>query len=501
MFNLTYDPQVLNCFGLYFVQTNGEFPTAVFTGNTITGYVWICLYYLNPITTPNAPLTVLVFYVNSYGITPLNLTNTELLDQYGNPIVHNTFSGIFANIIRDVAVTNVVPSASWVYQNWTDTINLTLTNLGNVTESFTASAWYDNSLIGSAAVVNLAPNAQTTVSIVWNTTGVTKGNYTITGTASLVPYETYFNTANNVYVDGLVQVLVAIHDVAITSVQPTIPWVYAGQVVPVNVTVANLGNASESFSVTAYYNGTTIGTLTVTDLENGTSQVLTIYWNTAGMSVEGNYTLSAFASYVPFEYNTTNNYLTGGQELVLTQIRDVAITNVQPYPQMISPIYNVSMVEVYTNRIVTVNVTASNFGNVTETFTVSAYVDGNIIGAQTVANLMPQTSTIVTFYWSPTGQTPSSTVLHTVSANASLVLYEYNPINNFMNSSVQIMIKMFGDIDGDGHVFLIDLSLFAAAWLSTRGNSNYNPEADFDNDGTVFLTDLSILADSYLKSY
>jgi hypothetical protein len=501
MFNITYDPNVLTWTGLNFVETQGEYPWVVLNGSSIAGYAWISLSYLYPITVQSAPLIVMNFAVNSYGITPLNLTNTVLLDQYGNPIVHNTFNGIFANIIRDVAVTNVVPAASWVYQNWTDTINVTLSNLGNVTESFTASAWYNNSLIGSAAVVNLAPNAQTIVSIVWDTTGVPDGNYTITGTASLVPYENYFNTTNNVYVDGLVQVFVAIQDVAITSVQPTIPWAYVGQVVPVNVTAANLGNVSETFTVTTYYNGTAISTITVVDLENGTSQVLTIYWNTSGISVEGNYTLSAFASYVPFEYNTTNNYLIGGQEAVLTQIRDVAITDVQLYPQMMSPIYNVTMVEVYTNRIVAVNVTAGNVGNVSETFTVSAYVDGNIsLGAQ-IITLTPQTSTIVTFYWSPTGQTPSSTVLHTVSANASFVQYEYNTTNNFMNSSVQIMIKMFGDINGDGRVDLLDLSLLAASWLSTRGNYNYNPEADFYNDGTVFLDDLTLLAENYLKSY
>lgn len=502
VFNLTYDPLVLTWIGFNFVQTQGEYPTAVLTGNTITGYAWISLYYLYPITMQSAPLTVLNFYVNSYGITPLNLTNTVLLDQYGNPMVHNAFNGIFANIIRDVAVVNVVPAASWVYQNWTDTINVTLANLGNVTESFTASAWYNSSLIGSAAVVNLAPNAQTIVSIVWNTTGVAAGNYTITGTASLVPYETYFNTTNNVYVDGTVQVLTTIHDVAITSVLPTIPWVYAGQIVPVNVTAANLGDTSESFNVTAYYNGTTIGTLPVTNLQNGTSQALTIYWNTTGISVEGNYTLSAFASYVPFEYNTTNNYLTGGQELVLTLIRDVAITNVQPFPQMISPIYHVPMVEVYANRIVTVNVTATNLGNVTETFSVSAIIDGNTtLGTLLISNLAPQSSSVLTFQWSPKGMTPSSTALHTVSANATLVLYETNTTNNFMASSVKVMIKQFGDINGDGSIDLSDMTILAKAYNTQVGQPNYNPEADFNNDGFVNLSDLATMAKYYNTSY
>lgn len=392
IFNLTYDPQVLTWIGFDFVQTQGEYPTAVLTGNTITGYAWICLYYLSPITVTSAPLAVLRFYVNSYGITPLTLTDTELLDQYGDPIVHNTFNGIFANIIRDVAVINVVAATNWVYQNWTDVINVTLTNFGDVTESFTASAWYDSSLIGSASVNNLAPNASTTVSIIWDTTGVIEDNYTITGTASFVPYETYFNTANNVYVDGIVQ--------------------------------------------------------------------------------------------------------------VLTTIRDVATINVQPYPQMISPIYHVPMVEVYANRIVTVNVTVANMGNLTETFTVAAYIDGNItLGTQTVTNLPPQNMTILTFYWNPTGQTPSSTALHTVSANASFMPYEYNTTNNNMTSSVKVMIKLLGDINGDGVVGLADLNLIAKAYNTRIGDPKYNPEADFNNDGFVNLVDFATLSRNYNMTY
>jgi hypothetical protein len=506
VYNLTYDPNVLTWVGFNFVQTQGQYPTAVFTGNTMTGYAWISLYYMSPITVQLAPLTVMNFYVNSYGVTPINLTDTELLDQYGNPMVHNTFSGFFANEIRDVAVINVVPSLSWVYQNSTDTINVTVANLGSVTENFTASAWYNSSLIGSANVINLAPTANTTVSIPWDTSGVSEGNYTITGTASYVPYEIYFNITNNVLVDGTVLVLTTIHDVAITYVQPAIPWALAGTVVQVNVTAANLGDASESFNVTAYYNGTTIDTIPVTNLPSGMSTYLTFSWNTTGISVEGNYTLSAFATYVPYEYNTTNNYLTGGQELILTLVRDVGITNVQPYDPQIQGYpqfnFNASRVEVYANRVVKVNVTAANLGNVTETFTVTASIDGSIsLGTQTVTNLPAQNSTVLTFTWNPAGQTPSSTVLHTASANASFVQYESNTTNNYLASPTQIMIKLLGDINGDGKVNLSDLTALAKAYKTTPGMPNWNPEADINNDGIVNLSDLVSVAKNYGVSY
>jgi hypothetical protein len=510
MFNVTYDPAVLSWIGFNLIETQGQYPTFWLNGSSVAGYAWISLIFANPVTVQSAPLTALNFVVNSYGITPLNLTNTQLLDNLGNPIVHNTFGGIFANIIRDVAVTNVVPAVSWLYQNWTDPINVTVANFGNVTENFTASAWYDGTLIGSVPVINLAPNTQSIVPFLWNTSGIPQGNYTITGTASFVPYETYFNTTNNVYVDGTVQVLTTIQDVAVLSVLPTLAWVYAGQIVPVNVTVANDGMVVESFNVTAYYNGTAIDTIPVIGLGAGASQVLTFNWNTSGISVEGNYILSAFASYVPFEYNMANNYLTGGQVLVLTLIRDVAITTVQSYETyfgtefapIISPIYHVPMVEMFANRILTVNVTAANLGNVTETFSVSALIDGNTtLGTLLVSNLAPLSSTVLTFHWSPIAMKPSSTALHTVSANASLVPYEYNTTNNFLNSSVKVMIKQFGDVNGDGIINLSDMTLLGKSYNTGMGQPNFNPEADFNNDGFVNLVDLTTLSKYYNTSY
>jgi hypothetical protein len=109
--------------------------------------------------------------------------------------------------------------------------------------------------------------------------------------------------------------------------------------------------------------------------------------------------------------------------------------------------------------------------------------------------------TILTFYWNPTGQTPSSTALHTVSANASFMPYEYNTTNNNMTSSVKVMIKLLGDINGDGVVGLADLNLIAKAYNTRIGDPKYNPEADFNNDGFVNLVDFATLSRNYNMTY
>jgi hypothetical protein len=174
--------------------------------------------------------------------------------------------------------------------------------------------------------------------------------------------------------------------------------------------------------------------------------------------------------------------------LFITAIRDVAVIDVEPYPQ-----------KVYAGRIVTVNVTAANLGNLTETFMVSAYVDTNVsLGTQNVASLAPGANTTLSFYWNTTGQ-PSCTS-HTLSANASFLPFEFNTTNNFMVSPIPVKIKILGDINGDGSVNLTDLVLLANAYGSKVGDLKYNPEADFNDDGKVNLLDLVTCAMHYGQS-
>jgi hypothetical protein len=501
VFNLTYDPTVLDWIGFDFLQAQGEYPTAIITGDTITGFAWISLYYLTPITVLSLPLTRMRFYVNTYGISPLNLTDTELLDQNGNPIVHNEFDGIFANIIRDVAVTNVVPSLTWLYQTWVDNINVTVANLGNVSETFTATAYYNGTAIGTVPITNLASGAQTTVTIPWDTTGVAQGNYTISAFASYVPYEEYFNEANNFYTDGIVQVFTVIHDVAVTAVVPTVSWAYVNSTVPVNVTVADLGNVSESFTVTAYYGANiTIGMLPVTSLASGTNATLIFNWNTTGITTEANYTLSAFASYVPFEYNLTNNYLIGGQVLILTQIRDVAITNVTAASYW-------AQNWAYQGGNMNITVTANNTGQVPESFYVSALWNGTLIGNVSVS-LAPGAG-INEIFALNTSSLPLYQDLN-ISGQASFVQYEYNLTNNFYVDSNNVTIRFLGDVNGDGKVDGRDITIIASAFGTVGPNflypgsppsPNWNIACDLNADNKVDGRDLTIAASNFGESY
>ncbi|MGA3192149.1 MAG: PQQ-binding-like beta-propeller repeat protein [Candidatus Bathyarchaeia archaeon] len=110
--------------------------------------------------------------------------------------------------------------------------------------------------------------------------------------------------------DGEVYAFGVHYDVAVTNVAPSKTVVGQGFSATINVTVADQGDFTETFNVTAFANATIIGSENVT-LPGGSSTTVTFTWNTTGFAY-GNYTISAYAWPVPGETNTADNNLTGG---------------------------------------------------------------------------------------------------------------------------------------------------------------------------------------------
>jgi hypothetical protein len=112
--------------------------------------------------------------------------------------------------VHDVAVTNVTSSKAdcsigmpTVGQNYTLRVNVTVANLGTWNETFNVTA-YANSTTVASQNITLANGTSTIVTLVWNTTGFTKSNYTISSAADIVPADA--NTTNNNMTDGMVLV-------------------------------------------------------------------------------------------------------------------------------------------------------------------------------------------------------------------------------------------------------------------------------------------------------
>ena len=136
----------------------------------------------------------------------------------------------------------------------------------------------------------------------WTFTAVSAGSYTV--------YVEVNDGAGTRAKSNTATVTVNIHDIALTSVTPSKTVVGQGYSLDTNVTAADLGSYLETFNVTVYANTTAIASQSVT-LSGGNSAMLAFSWNTTGVAI-GNYIISANATPVPGETNTTNNNCTGG---------------------------------------------------------------------------------------------------------------------------------------------------------------------------------------------
>jgi hypothetical protein len=218
-FKMSYNTSVLDCVNVttHAVQNETNF-TPDYSIDEAAGTIWVNVTYhspAKPITTyPPATLVTITFQVTALGESILHLYDTNLVDQLGQPIRHDVSDGYFRNLaIRDLAIVDVIPSRTQAYEKFVvgtrvyeSIINITVIvrNEGGMTETFTVSTYYDDTLIGTPqTVTNLNPDTNATLTFRWNTTNLPLYvNYTIKAYAPEVPGE--ISTENNLYLDGKV---------------------------------------------------------------------------------------------------------------------------------------------------------------------------------------------------------------------------------------------------------------------------------------------------------
>jgi len=216
-------------------------------------------------------------------------------------------------IVHDIAISSVRISEGSLYMGELLQINVSVVNKGTETETFDILSYYNSTLIGSNHVNSLAAGEQETLFFVWNTSFAPEGFYRV---IAFAPLQDDINPSDNVYLDGTVQVktrhlLALFHDVAILGVVPSSTSVYVGEIVDIHVAVKNQGNFTESFNVMSFSNFTLIGTAYVESLGPSIEKEFVFHWNTKSVS-EGNYLISATASYVPEDVDLKNNHCDDG---------------------------------------------------------------------------------------------------------------------------------------------------------------------------------------------
>ena len=178
-------------------------------GGTISNYTWD--FGDGNITIAYSPIITHTYSSEgTYNVTLTIIDSEGLVD-------HTSLLIKVLPLTHDIAVNLVSAYQSVVGRGFCTYINVTIENQGGYTETFDLMVYANLTLIQAQKVIITAGNL-TTLTLIWNTTDMTKGNYIITATATPVGNET--DTNDNTKVDGWILISI-IGD--ITSSLPSIP--------------------------------------------------------------------------------------------------------------------------------------------------------------------------------------------------------------------------------------------------------------------------------------
>jgi len=204
---LSWDPTVLNATDIQegpLLNQNGTQATAFDVTYPEAGTVCVnCTLVSQPIVTAsgNGTLATIIFSVERYGDTLLDLHNTTLLDNNLIEIFHLSEDGYFTNILGDIAVKSVEASTYNVTVGDTVSLTITVENEGNVDEPFDVLVWANITLVRIITVTDLALGDQKTLTLDWNTQNIAEGTYVIKAEADTVLGETDIDDNTLVMVD------------------------------------------------------------------------------------------------------------------------------------------------------------------------------------------------------------------------------------------------------------------------------------------------------------
>ncbi|MGZ6004738.1 MAG: Ig-like domain-containing protein [Candidatus Saccharimonadales bacterium] len=321
---------------------------------------------------------------------------------------------------------------------------------GTVTVNATASddsgtvskveLYVDGVMVGSADTT--AP-----FSFSWNTTTASNAAHSLTVKA--------YDPSNNVTTSSAVSVTV---DNSPPTVSLTAPP--AGTISGTAVTISATASDNVAVSSVDFYYGTNL-------ITSDTTSPYSYSWSTCAIP-NGNYALTAKAN------DSAGNTTTSTAVNVTISNTSSCGDTQAPTTSITSPVAG-SILSGTTNAV---SATASDNVGVTK---VELYIDGSLVATDVAS--------------------PYSFNINTTSyanGNHTLVTKAYDAVPNIGTSaSVTVSVNNGtsnpGDVTGDGHVTLVDLSTL----LSHYGTSGGRTSGDLNNDGVVNIIDLSTLLTYY----
>jgi hypothetical protein len=137
---------------------------------------------------------------------------TYALDINAEKMALTLYNGLytFTWVPPNIAIQDITPHRLTVSQNRTLNINVTISNVEYEVGQVNVTAYTNNTEIEKKAIF-VPSGASITVLFIWNTTGFSIGNYTISAFAE--PFIGEINTTDNYLVDGVVEVIQFIFDI------------------------------------------------------------------------------------------------------------------------------------------------------------------------------------------------------------------------------------------------------------------------------------------------
>jgi len=264
-----------------------------------------------------------------------------------------------------------------------------------------------------------------------------------------------------------------VHDIAIIAISPygnnTAPVeATIGELVSINVTVANEGHYTENVNLTVSYDKKGVYIIIHNEtftLDEGLNETVSCSWDTKNFE-ERQYKIVANATIDEKEDRSDNTNTT---YIKLNPSHDVRVVSVTPSPR-----------SVFIGELMNIKVVVENIGGYNETFNVEVSDGTKTIKEFEQIELSPGNNKTLSFNWNTTDVSPAS---YLISAKAILPegVEDANPFNNRAQAAYMVNVKLpLGAIAGTIIDSLTGDQIAGAQVIagdysaSTNANGHYN---------------------------
>ncbi|NIO37660.1 PKD domain-containing protein [Candidatus Bathyarchaeota archaeon] len=362
--------------------------------------------------------------------------------------------------IHDVAAISQVPDKTSVVNGTIVYINVTVSNLGGFTETFNVACFYDNNPIGYHVVTGLAAGASTSMIFAWDTSVVEPNTYYIQTMAdsskAIIEVDEINNNCTSlqtvtVYSSGDMGKLFVdkIKTDVVSGEDP--PVVGLSTVYELTIFVSNVGGSDVSDIQVDETISSDVTFLNVGTPSQGSIDAVPppkIIWCIGTLSPGDNATLTFRIEVTPtslglmYLNHKEDISATGTDTLSGDPVSDIGDTDITADP-IVRDVAAISQIPSSTivcqGETIAIEVTVKNFGNLSESFDVTCYYDGNIIGTTRVFNLVAGGQTIVLFALDTTDVMPGTYSIM-AEADSSEEIHETDEANNLCTSPSTVKI-------------------------------------------------------------